>query len=106
MRVLSFLASSGPFWTKLRILNSVGSECYPYKVEVTGSIPVESTKHNNLASGSAWSGRRTVTAFNQVGSNPIGAAKLLEVEILVRINPLRCNVRVMHGTCIKTLQNI
>ena len=62
--------------------------------------------NNNLASGSAWSGRRTVTAFNQVGSNPIGAAKLLEVEILVRINPLRCNVRVMHGTCIKTLQNI
>ena len=39
-----------------------------------------------MASGSAWSGRRTVTAFNQVGSNPIGAAKLLEIEILVRIN--------------------
>lgn len=44
MRVLAFTASSGPVWTNLWILNSVGLECYPYKVEVTGSIPVESTK--------------------------------------------------------------
>ena len=26
------------------ILNSAGLECYPYKVEVIGSIPIESTK--------------------------------------------------------------
>lgn len=42
------MASSGPVWTNLWILNSAGSECYPYKVEVTGSIPVESTNIYNI----------------------------------------------------------
>lgn len=60
--------------------------------------------NNKLASGSAWSGRRTVTAFNQVGSNPIGAAKLLEIEILGQMNSPGCNVPVMHGPCNETLQ--
>ena len=60
--------------------------------------------NNNLASGSAWSGRRTVTAFNQVGSNPIGAAKLLEIEILVQnYSPGLYNVPVAYGTYVQNI---
>ena len=36
----------GTLILKLRLLNSVGSECFPYKEEVVGSNPTEATLTN------------------------------------------------------------
>ena len=36
----------GTLILKLWLLNSVGSECHPYKVEVVGSNPTEATLTN------------------------------------------------------------
>lgn len=84
MRVLSFTASSGPVLDQTTGHWCSGLTCHSYKVKIPWFKSKMSHTILILASGSAWSGRRTVTAFNQVGSNPIGAAKLLEIEILVQ----------------------
>ena len=41
-----------------------------WKSDYGGSSPPFTTKYLNMAYGDAWSVRRPVTAFNQVGSIP------------------------------------
>ena len=41
----------GTLILKLWLLNSVGSECFPYKEEVVGSNPTEATVYKSLVYG-------------------------------------------------------
>lgn len=45
----------GTLILKLWLLNSVGSECFPYKEEVVGSNPTEATLTNPWCTGSGGS---------------------------------------------------
>lgn len=44
----------GTLILKLWLLNSVGSECFPYKEEVVGSNPTEATVYKSLVYGVRW----------------------------------------------------